>query len=71
MPDINITLQGIVNLLNGLKTHKAAGPDAISATLLKETSDIIVPILQIIFHAFLDTGKVPIDWTTAYITPIF
>ena len=29
MPDITITSQGIENLLNGLKTHKASGPDAI------------------------------------------
>ena len=41
MPDITITSQGIENLLNGLKTYKASGPDAISATILKETSDIV------------------------------
>ena len=45
MPDIIITSQGIENLLNGLKTHKASGPDAISTTILKQTSDIIAPIL--------------------------
>ena len=71
MPDIIITLQGIKNLLNGLKTHKASGPDTISAMILKETSDIIAPILQVIFQISLDTGRVPVDWTTAFVTPIF
>ena len=45
MPNITVTSQGIENLLNGLKTHKASGPDVLSATILKETSDIIAPIL--------------------------
>ena len=72
MPDITIiTSLGIENLLNGLKTHKESGPDAISATILKETSDIIIPILQAIFQISIDTGRVPADWTTAFVTPIF
>ena len=54
MPDISITLQGVVNLLNGLNTHKASDPDAISVTILKETSDIIAAILQTIFQISLD-----------------
>ena len=28
IPDITITLQSVENLLNGLKIHKASGPDA-------------------------------------------
>ena len=49
MPDISITTQGIVNFLNDLKIYKASGPDTISARILIETSDIITPILQIVF----------------------
>ena len=71
MPDITITSQGIENLLNDLKIHKASGPDVISATILKETSDIIAPILQAIFQISPDTGRVPADWSTAFVAPIF
>ena len=39
--------------------------------MLKMTSDIIAPILQIIFQTSLTTGRVPTDWTTAFVTPIF
>ena len=71
MPDIFVITEGIENLLNDLKIHKVCGPDTISARILKETSDIIVLILQIIFQISLNTGRVPTDWTTAYVTPIF
>ena len=58
-------------MLNGLQTHKATGLDAISAKILRATSDIIAPILQIIFQTSLNTARVPADWTTAFVTPIF
>ena len=35
------------------------GPDTLSATILKGTSDVIAPILQVIFQVSLDTGRVP------------
>ena len=66
MPEIIITCQGIENLLNGLQTHKATGPDAIGATILKATGDIIAPILQIIFQTSLNTGRVPTDQWRIY-----
>ena len=50
-----------------LQTYKATVPDAISATILKTTSDTIAPILQIIFQISLDTGRVPADWTTTLV----
>ena len=71
MPDIIVTSQGIKNLLNGLKTHKATGPDTLSATTLKETSDIIAPIRQVLFQISLDAGRVPADWSKASVTQIF
>ena len=71
MPEISFTCQGIENLLNGLQTHKATGPDAIGATIRKATGDIIAPILQIIFQTSLNIGRVPTDWNAALVTPVF
>ena len=71
MPDISVITQRIKNLLNDLKIHKTSGPDTIRARILKKTSDIIAPILQIIFQISLNTGRVPTDLTTVYVTPIF
>ena len=50
--EISITCQGIVSLLND---HTATGPDAIGATILKATGDIITPIFQIIFQTSLNS----------------
>ena len=36
MSNIDITIQGIAKLLNGLNVHKASGPDLISTQFLKK-----------------------------------
>ena len=71
MSNIDITTQGIAKLLNGLNIHKASGSDLISTRFLKETADVIAPLLQVIFKASLNTGEVPSDWRIANISPIF
>jgi len=48
MENINITTPGILTLLQNLNIHKASGPDRISNTLLKETAEIMAPILKLI-----------------------
>jgi len=49
MPDINITIAGILNLLQNLNVHKASGPDQISSRVLKETAKSASPTLKTIF----------------------
>ena len=61
MPDINISATGIQHILSNLKPHKAAGPDTIPPTVLKELSHQSSPILEIIFNKSLQTGQVPND----------
>ena len=45
MSNIDITIQSIAKLLNGLNVHKASGPDLISTGFLNETADTIAPLL--------------------------
>jgi len=52
MADISIAASGIANLLN-LNIHKALDPDKISTSFLKETSEVIAPILKLIFEKSL------------------
>ena len=47
------------------------GPDGLHPRLLKKLSKTIAPILQTIFEKSLETGKVPADWKTANVCPIF
>ena len=69
MSNIDFMIQGISKLLNDLKfnVHKASGPDLISTRFLKQTADVIAPLLQVIFIKLLRIlvksnliGKLPI-----------
>ena len=64
-------MNGIKKLLGTLKPHKAAGPDRIKPLVLKEMRDSLAPILQVIFRKSLDSGKLPQDWKTANVVPIY
>ena len=61
----------VLKLLNNLKIHKAAGPDGLSARVLKECSSEIAPILALIYNETLAQGTVPDDWRQANVAPIF
>ena len=70
MPQIEISLAGILKLLAGLDPSKAAGSDAIKAIVLRSLKDQVAPILQAIFQHSLNTGRIP-DWKKAIVTPLF
>ena len=61
MPEINISENGLMKLLQNLKPGKAAGPDKLKPLLLRELREEISPIIQIIFDRSLKTGKLPAD----------
>ena len=62
IPPINITTEGVLQLLQELDPHKASGPDGIPSKFLKETSVNIAPSLTLIYQASLHQGELPSDW---------
>ena len=60
--------EGIINLLSNLKEHKAKGPDEIPTILLKRLSTSVSPALT---QASLHQYKIPMEWKTANIVPVF
>ena len=58
-------------MLQGLKTSKAAGPDKISARLVKDSAEVICQTLTLIFNRSLQQGIFPEDLKTAFVSPIF
>ena len=69
IPDIsplNIDPVGVQKLLEDLDAHKAPGPDNIPPRLLKDTADLMAPLLTLIFQASL---LVPDDWKKANVVP--
>ena len=71
MPEIDISLNGLLKLLHNLKPGKAAVPDKLKPLLLIELRDEIAPIIKVIFDRSLQTGKLPADWTKANVMPVF
>ena len=65
LQNINVSLNGILNLLKDLNPHKAAGPDQLKPLVIQILRDVIAPVLQLIYQTSLDTGRVPKDWNTA------
>ena len=53
---ITVSVDGVVNLLQHLDSHKATRPDGIPAYFLK---DEIAPILTLIFQSSLHQGFLP------------
>lgn len=71
IPDIVITEPGIRKLLEGLKPHKATGPDNIPSRLLIEAAEELSPAFVLFFQATLDQGVLPQAWKNAFVSPIF
>jgi hypothetical protein len=71
MPEIQVTENGILKLLQNLNPYKAAGPDNIKPIILKTLAPEIAPILTTIFIKSLESGVVPSDWRNANVSPIF
>ena len=61
LSDTDISLNGILKLLNNLKPGKAAGPDKLRPLLLKELRAEIAPIIKVIFQKTLETGQIPAE----------
>ena len=47
-----------IGILNGVKAHKATGPDEVLARLLKEAADQFAPI----FRVFYRQSIVLVEW---------
>ncbi|KXJ28647.1 RNA-directed DNA polymerase from mobile element jockey [Exaiptasia diaphana] len=62
---------GIKNLLQGLNSKKANGPDNIPTRLIKETATEISEVVCFLFNQSYRSGRLPSDWCKANIVPIF
>ena len=68
---ISVSLNGIVKLLKDPNPSKAPGPDQLKPLVLQRLHDVIASILQAIFQQSLDTRRVPKDWSTDFVCPLF
>ena len=67
--EITVDPKEVTKLLNNLNIHKASGQDGLSASVLKECSSEIAPILACIYNESLAQDAVPDDWRQANVAP--
>nr|VZI42595.1 unnamed protein product [Spirometra erinaceieuropaei] len=53
-----------------LKESKSPGPDGIPAKILKELAGELSKPVSMLFHTSFETGYLPPDWKSAWITPL-
>ena len=75
MVDIHGNPHAVEHLLQNLRPDKVVGDDdelsSVSSRLLAAVSrEHSIPLASV-FRKSLDTGKVPRDWRTANVTPLF
>ena len=68
---MDLNVQDVIDILKNLNIQKSPGPDAIHPAVLKECRDELANPLYNLFQASLVTGKIPFDWKTGHISPIF
>ncbi|KAI4878183.1 hypothetical protein NFI96_009370 [Prochilodus magdalenae] len=59
-----------MNELRKIKAKKAAGPDGISARLLKSCADQLCRVVEHMFNMSLKLGRVPQLWKTSCVVPV-
>jgi hypothetical protein len=71
LENIEILEQDVEDVIKGINTNKAYGPDNISPKLIKEAGPSIVKILTKIFNKSLQLSKFPSIWKKANVLPIY
>jgi len=71
MASFDISIAGVVKLLQEVDPFRAVGPEGIPPRLLKELSHELAPSLTSIFRTSILQSSLPLDWKTALVTPLF
>ena len=71
LPDITVCETGVRKLIEAVKPHKATGPDAIPARLMKDYAAEIAPVPTVVYQASLDQVTVPVNWKHAWVIPVY
>ena len=66
----NISYSKVFKLLDKLVVSKATGIDKIPARILKVGAPVITNSITKIFNCSIESGKFPLDWKIARVTPL-
>ena len=71
IPNLIITEEMVLDEILLLKISKSPGPDDIHPIMLVKLAPLLAKPLTFLFNTTLRTGKIPIDWKKAKVSPIF
>lgn len=60
----------VSNIINDLQNNKAPGPDTITVSMLKNISEVIVPVITYLANKIFEKGEFPEELKQTTITPI-
>lgn len=68
---IKVSKIGVVKLLKNINPSKATGHNRIPGKLLRVTATGVAPALTYLFQTLIDQSKIPNDWKTAKVEPVY
>ena len=68
---IVLSQEDVLAALQNLNLTKSQGPDNSPPMIMKECANELAPSLCMLLKEFIALGKLPLDWKTANITPVF
>ena len=71
LTDFYIDQTTILNFLDDLTPKKSKTPDNLSCYVLKMIGPSILDFLELFFNLTLKSGKIPWQWKTALVTPVY
>jgi len=71
LSDINITLEDVIEAVNGTKNNKSPGLDLITYELIKNGGDGLAESLLKLFKRLVTLKSTPKEWNKGIIVPIF
>lgn len=69
--DIVVTPELVFSQLSSIDISKSTGPDCVQNSVLRNCARSLCYPLSVLFRKSLDIGRLPEDWKTAQITPVF
>ena len=71
LEDVDVSPQKVEAKLASLKSTSSPGPDCIHPRVLHESAVTMAAPLSSLFRKSMDSGRLPLDWKSGNVTPIF